>query len=132
MTDIHEGYRMKLTSVRVTNYKSIDDSTEFTVGDLTCLAGKNESGKTAILQALRRLNPVETSERLYNRDMELPRARLYEAGSDGKEQVLVTKWQLTDDDVAAVEAMVGKGSLTDRTVTISKGYVSGGKTWGVN
>lgn len=38
---------MKLVSVRVQNYKCIEDSGEFTVSNLTCLAGKNESGKSA-------------------------------------------------------------------------------------
>ena len=50
---------MKLVSVQIKNYKSIEDSGVFSIRDITCLAGKNESGKTAILQALRRLNPVE-------------------------------------------------------------------------
>jgi predicted ATP-dependent endonuclease of OLD family len=48
---------MKLISARVTNYKCIDDSEEFTLDQSTCLVGKNESGKTTILQALYKLNP---------------------------------------------------------------------------
>jgi predicted ATP-dependent endonuclease of OLD family len=39
------------------NFKSVEDSDEFSVGGVTCLVGKNEAGKTAILQALHRLNP---------------------------------------------------------------------------
>lgn len=73
---------MKLVSIRVQNYKCIDDSEEFSIRDLTCLAGKNESGKTALLQALRRLNPVEDSERQFNSLMEYPRRRLHEADGD--------------------------------------------------
>ena len=49
---------MKLVRARVTNYKSIDDSGWVSMDGVTCLVGKNESGKTAFLQALRRLNPV--------------------------------------------------------------------------
>ena len=44
---------MKLTRARVTNYRSIDDSTWVNLEDVTALVGKNESGKTAFLQALR-------------------------------------------------------------------------------
>ena len=66
---------MKLATVRITNFKSIEDSDAFTVGDLTCLAGKNESGKTALLQALYRLNPVETTEAEYVPLEEYPRQR---------------------------------------------------------
>ena len=49
---------MQLVRARVTNYKSIDDSGWVSMDGVTCLVGKNESGKTAFLQALRRLNPV--------------------------------------------------------------------------
>ena len=49
---------MILESVRVENFKCIDDSTEFTVRSLTALVGKNESGKTALLKALYRVNPI--------------------------------------------------------------------------
>ena len=41
-------------SFRIRNYKSIvDTGTCYLASDLTILAGKNESGKTAILEALR-------------------------------------------------------------------------------
>ena len=49
---------MKLTKVRITEFQSIQDSTEFEIGDITCLVGKNEAGKTALLKALYRLNPI--------------------------------------------------------------------------
>ena len=48
---------MKLTKVRVQNYRSVEDSEEFEIGDLTCLVGKNEAGKTALLSAMRGLHP---------------------------------------------------------------------------
>lgn len=121
---------MKLRTVRITNYKSIEDSDLFSVGDLTCLAGKNESGKTALLQALRRLNPVEMSERGFDHTMEFPRSRLHEA--DGSDQrVLDTTWELADDDVVAVEKVLGPGSLPDRTIRIAKGYESLQHIWTV-
>lgn len=50
---------MRLTKVQITEFQCIRDSNEFEVGDITCLVGKNEAGKTALLQALRRLNPIE-------------------------------------------------------------------------
>ena len=48
---------MKLTRVRVQDYRSVEDSEEFEIGDLTCLVGKNEAGKTALLNAMRGLRP---------------------------------------------------------------------------
>jgi recombinational DNA repair ATPase RecF len=43
---------VKLANVHVTRYRSAEDSGPFTIEpDVTCLVGKNESGKTNILQA---------------------------------------------------------------------------------
>lgn len=53
---------MKLRKLQLQNYKSIHDTTEFDLGDITCLVGKNEAGKSAILEALYKLKPVETGE----------------------------------------------------------------------
>lgn len=50
---------MKLKKVIVKNFRNIIDSEEVTIqDDITCLVGKNESGKTAFLHALYRLNPA--------------------------------------------------------------------------
>jgi len=49
--------RIKLTEFRIQNFRCIDDSGWIKVEDITALVGVNESGKTAILQALRNLNP---------------------------------------------------------------------------
>ncbi len=122
---------MKLKKVRIQNYKSIDDSGEFSIGDLTCLAGKNESGKTAILQSLRRLNPVEESERKFHHTMEFPRSGLLASGDGTGMPVLTTTWELDDADVAEVEAKLGSGVLASRTITLSKGYGTSNKTWEV-
>lgn len=123
---------VKLKKVRIQNYKSIEDSGEFSVGDLTCLAGKNESGKTAILQALRRLNPVEESERSFDHTMEFPRSRLHESGDGAGQRVLTTTWELSDADVAAVEAVVGAGAMASRTVNVAKSYGQVGTTWTID
>ncbi len=50
---------MKLKAVRVRMFRNILDSTEVKIeGKVTCLVGKNESGKSAFLNALWRLNPA--------------------------------------------------------------------------
>jgi predicted ATP-dependent endonuclease of OLD family len=53
---------MKLSKVKITDYHSVRNSNEFEIADITCLVGKNEAGKTALLQALYRLNPVIDSD----------------------------------------------------------------------
>ena len=50
---------MKLIKAQVENFKCVEDSKTFRVDQVTCLIGKNEAGKTALLEALYKLNPVE-------------------------------------------------------------------------
>ncbi|WP_434575545.1 AAA family ATPase [Pseudomonas sp. Z3-6] len=51
---------MRLSKVRVQNYRSIIDTGEFDIEQLkTILVGPNEAGKTAILQAIQQINPPE-------------------------------------------------------------------------
>jgi len=53
---------MKLKSVQVQMFRNILDSTEVQVDEkVTCLVGKNESGKSAFLNALWRLRPARTN-----------------------------------------------------------------------
>ena len=115
---------MKLVSVQIKNYKSIEDSEMFTIRDITCLAGKNESGKTAVLQALRRLKPVESTERDYETLTEYPRRRLHEAEGEDPvaREVLTTKWELSEDDLATIEKAIGRNAMQNQHVTISRGY----------
>jgi predicted ATP-dependent endonuclease of OLD family len=49
---------MRLVEVRVQKFRNFDDSDKVAIEpDVTALVGKNESGKTAFLQALHRLKP---------------------------------------------------------------------------
>ena len=75
---------MLLIDVRIKNYKCILDSETFSIDQLTCLVGKNESGKSAILQALYKLNPVD-KEDTYDALYEYPKMYQtdFEAGRIG-------------------------------------------------
>ncbi len=49
---------MRLATVQVTNYRSIEDSGVVNIENVTSLVGKNESGKRTFLRALHLLNPL--------------------------------------------------------------------------
>ena len=54
---------MRLTSFRVRQYKNVLDSSVVSVEeDVTTLVGMNESGKSTMLDALYKLNPVYGDE----------------------------------------------------------------------
>ena len=122
---------MRLTRVTVTNFKSIEDSGEFSVDDVTCLVGKNEAGKTALLQALHRLNP-DSGEGVFDVPSSYPRRFLseYEERHSQEEAlVLKTVWRLSDKEVTGLKEIIGPKGLTDATVTVFKRYKEKGTTW---
>jgi predicted ATPase len=116
---------MKLMSARVTNYRSVEDSTEFSLDQISCLVGKNESGKSNLLQALFKLNPYDAEKGKFNRDEDYPRRHLseYVKRHGGKEAIVIwTKWELSDEDTKAITDVFGPNALKSREVEISKGY----------
>lgn len=89
---------MRLVKARVQGYRSIIDTCYFDVEtDKTILVGPNEAGKTAILQALQKLNPPEGVE-LFNPLRDYPRAKY-------------------DEDIV-------KGGIDPHTFTVVEGYFS--------
>ena len=119
---------MKLSRIEITDYKSIRRSNEFEIGGITCLVGKNESGKTAVLQALYKLNPVVPDHGRFDVTDEYPRAEVEEyrqrVEADELDPAVVVRadYALDADDIAAVEAVYGQGVLPKGTVRLSKGY----------
>ena len=114
---------MKLVKAKVTNFRSVEDSNEFTIGDLTCLVGKNESGKTAILEALYGLNPYD--ERFeYKKNRDYPRrysARFDRLHPAGESTVVETWWELNDEDMSTVEGQFGVNAISCKQISISAG-----------
>lgn len=123
---------MKLTKVQVKNFRSVEDSGVFEVGNLTCLVGKNEAGKTAILKALHGVSPTNDFE--YDRTRDYPRrflSKFDERHKDGQSPVARTWWALENDDVNALEELFGEGVLTSREVEVTSYIGRNGNTWSV-
>ena len=123
---------MKLTKVRVQNYRSVEDSEEFEVGGLTCLVGKNEAGKTALLSAMRGLKPSQPFE--FDEVIDYPRrfsTRFDDRHEDGTAEVIRMWWSLEDDDKAAVEKRFGAGVLKGDSFQTHFGfrYSEGARIW---
>ncbi|HCO94825.1 MAG TPA: hypothetical protein DIU00_12880, partial [Phycisphaerales bacterium] len=119
---------MKLKSMQVKNFKCIEDSTPFDICPVTCLVGKNEAGKTALLEALHKLNSDVAEMGEFDVLLEYPRRRRkeYQRRKDTKpDDALITTWQLEDKDIQAIEERHGEGVVKSRTVQIRKGYYPG-------
>lgn len=116
---------MTLKSVHVRNFKCIEDSGEFSINRVTCLVGKNESGKTAILQALYKLNPVIKEDGDFDGVIEYPRrhwSSYKERCQADADNVLTTIWNLDQSDSEVLKEILGPSAESIKTVTLTKGY----------
>ena len=115
---------MNITRAKVTNYRSIDDSGWVSLDKVTCLVGKNESGKTAFLQALRRLNPVGGANGNFD-IMDYPRkgyVRYKRRHNDDPATVIQAELELTQQEMNELESRFGPGVLRSPKVIASKNY----------
>ncbi|PUB74137.1 MAG: hypothetical protein DBO99_19315 [gamma proteobacterium symbiont of Ctena orbiculata] len=109
---------MQIISFRVYKYRNIEDSGEVSLSDaLTCIVGKNQSGKTALLRALHKFNPHDSDPYIMNR--EWPRGQ--RTKRDNSQKVCDVRFRLTDAEVEALAKLTSQEMNTDEVV-ISKDY----------
>lgn len=119
---------MKLIKFEITNFQCIRSSNPVRVGNLTCLLGKNEAGKTALLRALYKLNPVIESESAYDVVDDFPRSEVeryeYELSRGERQTATVSRAEF-DLEAGEMDAIVhdfGPEALNSSVLTVSKGY----------
>lgn len=91
---------MKLVLFRVRNFRSINDSGEIAVSQITAMLGRNESGKSNLLRALHSLNPADGFKAL-KPIKDFPRHRPLDECNDWT-SVVESRWVLDDEDKAAL------------------------------
>ena len=115
---------MKLTRARVTDYRSIDDSGWVDIDEVTCLVGKNESGKTTFLSALKRLNHVDVASGDFDLK-DYPRKGYVQYRRIHKKTpavVVRVEFRLEADEIRQIEAEYGPGIIRHPVVVASKDY----------
>lgn len=121
---------MKLTKVRIENFQSIINSNSFEIDDVTCLVGKNESGKTALLKALYRLNPFIETEGDFDSSTDYPKSKYQEyrrmilGGGTDIIPVVFAVFKLELADIAIIAHQFGDQSVgtVNHEIIVSKGY----------
>lgn len=115
---------MRLISFQVKKFRNILDSERIDVqSDVTALVGKNESGKTAILTALYRLNAAynegfAVSEHYPRWMMTADRRQ----GVIGDASPITGYFQLEEEDRAAFADVFGEGVLVNDEFEYTRGY----------
>ena len=109
---------MKLKQYRVREFKSVWDSGSIEIGDRqTCLVGKNEAGKTALLIALYRTNPIIANDATFDETYDYPKREIEDyrfdvENGDREEAVVVScQYELEADDIERVAAVFGDNVL---------------------
>ena len=113
---------MKLKEYTVREFRSIWDSGPITLDEqTTCLVGKNEAGKTALLTALYRTNPIIASDAVFDETYDYPKREVedyrfeVENGDRDKAVVVECLYEMEDDDIEAVTSVLGPKVLKGKT-----------------
>lgn len=117
---------MHLKSFQVTTFRNVIDSSAIDVDEVTCLVGKNESGKSAILQALHSLNPAKPPQPLDLLD-EYPRwlKKEHEITGEISSAVPITAtFELSEIEMEELNGRFGAQVLTEATFTASRSYAA--------
>jgi predicted ATPase len=115
----------------VTYYRSVENSGQFAIEpDVTCLVGKNESGKTTALQALYRVNPVEKIrlDEVIDFPAKLTRRRK-DWGPTERIPVVVATFRYNDQEIERIQSDLGPGALHSADFTVTIGYRDNSKTF---
>jgi len=110
---------MDLKEFRITNFRCIQDSEIINVDPLTVFVGKNESGKTALLKALHKLNPFK--EDPYDIDNEWPRG--FRKDRDAKSIVCKAKFELSEEEINKINKKYNI-KYQGNQIEISKDYLN--------
>jgi predicted ATPase len=109
---------MKLKEFRVREFRSVWDSGPIKVdGQTTCLVGKNEAGKTTLLQALYRTNPIIVADASFDETYDYPKREVEDyrfaiENEDRDEAIVVDAlYELDASDASAVTSIFGPGVL---------------------
>ena len=114
---------MLLKKVTIHKYKSFLTEQNYEVeSQITRIVGKNESGKTALLEALAKSNYFEDNEEFqFNKDLDYPRSELTKVRAENP-KVLTCEYVLSDEDVKSVGDAFAEGIITKQSISVTSYY----------
>lgn len=120
-----------LKQAKINKYKSYSTQQEVLLeSDVTTLVGKNESGKTAFLESLAKLNYFTSDEDFeFEAVKDYPRNELkkYQRSGENVEPIVCT-FQLDKNTIDEINTDLGEGVLTTDTFSVSSRY-GVGRVW---
>lgn len=119
---------IKLKNVVINKYKSFLEKQEIEIEDgVTRIVGKNESGKTALLEAMAKFNYFDPKDKTFtfNSTNDYPRGELkrYQQEYPNEDfDVITCTFELSDDLLNQISEDVGKEVFTSKSIIVAKTY----------
>lgn len=114
---------MLLKKVTIHKYKSfLTEQTYEVESRITRIVGKNESGKTALLEALAKSNYFEDNKEFkFNKDLDYPRSELTKVRNDNP-KAITCDYELSDEDIQSIEEKYASGVIKGRNFSVTSYY----------
>lgn len=122
---------IKLRKVEINKYKSFLEKQEIDIEDgVTRVVGKNESGKTALLEAMAKFNYFDSDDDSFNFNStnDYPRGLLKKYQQEYPNDdfaVISCTFEISDELLKQISDDIGEGVYTDKTIQIAKKYNNG-------
>ena len=119
---------IKLKNVVINKYKSFLEKQEIEIEDgVTRIVGKNESGKTALLEAMAKFNYFDPKDKTFtfNSTNDYPRGELkrYQQEYPNEDfDVITCTFELSDNLLNQISEDVGKEVFTSKSIIVAKTY----------
>ena len=113
---------LRATRFRIQNFRNVDDSGWIKLDTVTALVGRNESGKTSLLEALHKFNPA--AQLPYVAQREFPRDRFqseYTAAKANTIPVASVEFTIEEPLRSQIEGVTGAQDVP-RTATYTRYY----------
>lgn len=120
-----------LKNAIINKYKSYTNEQEVSLeSDVTTLVGKNESGKTAFLEALAKLNYFTDNENFkFNEIQDYPRSELKKYQRSGEKVDPITcTFEIDEETIRKINEDIGEGILKTNTFKVASRYEKG-RVW---
>lgn len=114
---------MKLTKITVHKYKSFLTEQSCTIeNQITRIVGKNESGKTALLEALAKSNYFQNCTYFkFNKELDYPRNELVKVRAENPRAVTCF-YELSDNDIKEIENDFAVGIIPKHDFSVTTAY----------
>jgi predicted ATP-dependent endonuclease of OLD family len=124
---------MILTKAIIHKYKSFTLDQEFDFDpDVTCIVGKNESGKTAILEAIAKINYFDSDQRFkFDETFDYPKNEWKTTDNPSQNSIVTISYRLEEKDKNAIQKIFGSKSLSFFEFSYTQKYDGSGIYRGV-